>query len=241
MMTQMAASNTLLQVLTPDALRGRIMAFYSMMFMGMAPFGALGAGVAAEHLGAPLAVAIGGVASIAGGLAFAWRLPVLREDARAAARRTRGAGRRPARAALRRRGGGAASGLSFTAGTAVAARRRRSVARSHSRKPPTNALRVVAGPRASRQPLQLLDVAAAEHDLVDLEGRRAAAGRSRRPRAASASCPCGPGRACRRTPRRSCRCGTAGARSRAAAGGPRRTSAAPSPVPRPRNSMRPPR
>jgi MFS family permease len=82
MMTQMAASNTLLQVLTPDALRGRIMAFYSMMFMGMAPFGALGAGVAAEHLGAPLAVAIGGVVSIAGGLGFAWRLPVLREDAR---------------------------------------------------------------------------------------------------------------------------------------------------------------
>jgi MFS family permease len=82
MMTQMAASNTLLQVLTPDALRGRIMAFYSMMFMGMAPFGALGAGVTAEHLGAPLAVAIGGVVSIAGGLAFAWRLPVLREDAR---------------------------------------------------------------------------------------------------------------------------------------------------------------
>ena len=82
MMTQMAASNTLLQVLTPDALRGRIMAFYSMMFMGMAPFGALGAGVTAEHLGAPLAVAIGGVVSIAGGLAFAWRLPVLRADAR---------------------------------------------------------------------------------------------------------------------------------------------------------------
>jgi predicted MFS family arabinose efflux permease len=82
MMTQMAASNTLLQVLTPDALRGRIMAFYSMMFMGMAPFGALGAGAAAERLGAPLAVAVGGVVSIAGGLAFAWRLPVLRADAR---------------------------------------------------------------------------------------------------------------------------------------------------------------
>jgi predicted MFS family arabinose efflux permease len=82
MMTQMAASNTLLQVLTPDALRGRIMAFYSMMFMGMAPFGALGAGIAAERLGAPLAVALGGAVSVAGGLAFAWRLPVLREDAR---------------------------------------------------------------------------------------------------------------------------------------------------------------
>ena len=83
MMTQMAASNTLLQVLTPDALRGRIMAFYSMMFMGMAPFGALGAGVAADRLGAPLTVAIGGIVSLAGGLLFAWRLPALRVGARA--------------------------------------------------------------------------------------------------------------------------------------------------------------
>ena len=83
MMTQMAASNTLLQVLTPDALRGRIMAFYSMMFMGMAPFGALGAGVAAAHLGAPATVAIGGAVSVVAGLVFAWRLPTLRASARA--------------------------------------------------------------------------------------------------------------------------------------------------------------
>jgi MFS family permease len=83
MMMQMAASNTLLQVLTPDALRGRVMAAYSMMFMGMAPFGALGAGMTADRLGAPLAVAIGGVAAIAGGLLFAVQLPRLRVSARA--------------------------------------------------------------------------------------------------------------------------------------------------------------
>jgi len=83
MMMQMAASNTLLQVLTPDALRGRVMAAYSMMFMGVAPFGALGAGAAADRLGAPLAVAIGGVAAIGGGLFFAVRLPRLRVSARA--------------------------------------------------------------------------------------------------------------------------------------------------------------
>jgi len=82
LMTQMAASNTLLQVLTPDHLRGRVMAFYSMMFMGMAPFGALGAGAFAARLGAPLTVAIGGAVSVAGGLAFAWRLPALRAGAR---------------------------------------------------------------------------------------------------------------------------------------------------------------
>jgi MFS family permease len=83
MMTQMAASNTLLQVLSPDALRGRIMAFYSMMFMGMPPFGALGAGVAAQRLGAPATVAIGGAVSVAAGLVFAWELPTLRASARA--------------------------------------------------------------------------------------------------------------------------------------------------------------
>jgi len=83
MMMQMAASNTLLQVLTPDALRGRVMAAYSMMFMGMAPFGALGAGTTADRLGAPLTVAIGGVAAIVGGLLFAVRLPRLRVSARA--------------------------------------------------------------------------------------------------------------------------------------------------------------
>jgi MFS family permease len=82
MMMQMAASNTLLQVLTPDSLRGRVMAAYSMMFMGMAPFGALGAGVAAGRLGAPLAVALGGGVALLGGLVFAWRLPSLRGPAR---------------------------------------------------------------------------------------------------------------------------------------------------------------
>jgi MFS family permease len=71
MMTQMAASNTLLQLLTPDELRGRIMAFYSMMFMGVAPFGALLAGALAQHMGAPMAVAIGGTAALAGGAFFA--------------------------------------------------------------------------------------------------------------------------------------------------------------------------
>jgi MFS family permease len=83
MMMHMAASNTLLQVLTPDTLRGRVMAAYSMMFMGMAPFGALGAGATADRLGAPAAVAIGGVVAMAGGLVFAARLPRLRVSARA--------------------------------------------------------------------------------------------------------------------------------------------------------------
>ena len=60
MIVQTAASNTLIQAMVPDALRGRVMAVYSMMFMGMAPFGALLAGVLAGRLGAPATVAAGG-------------------------------------------------------------------------------------------------------------------------------------------------------------------------------------
>jgi MFS family permease len=82
MMIQMASSNTLVQSMVPDELRGRVMAVYSMMFMGMAPFGALTAGSIASHFGAPLTVRIGGSVCILGAIVFALRLPVLREEAR---------------------------------------------------------------------------------------------------------------------------------------------------------------
>jgi MFS family permease len=82
MMVQMASSNTLIQSMVPDRLRGRVMSVYSMMFMGMAPIGALGAGVVASHLGAPLAVSIGGLACILGSAAFGVRLPIMRVEAR---------------------------------------------------------------------------------------------------------------------------------------------------------------
>lgn len=82
MMVQMASSNTLLQSMSPDRLRGRVLAVYSMMFMGMAPFGALFAGAIAERIGAPMTVAIGGVACICGGLFFSRNLPAFRSAAR---------------------------------------------------------------------------------------------------------------------------------------------------------------
>lgn len=82
MMVQMASSNTLLQSMSPDHLRGRVLAVYSMMFMGMAPFGALFAGGIADRIGAPLTVAIGGVACICGGLFFARNLDTFRTAAR---------------------------------------------------------------------------------------------------------------------------------------------------------------
>jgi MFS family permease len=81
-MLQMASSNTLIQVMVPDALRGRVMAVYSMMFMGMAPLGALLGGVLSDRLGAPVTVAIGGVASIAGAWWFGMKLPKIRGEAR---------------------------------------------------------------------------------------------------------------------------------------------------------------
>src|SRR5687768_10667964 len=75
MMTQMASSNTLIQAMVPDELRGRVMSVYSMMFMGMAPLGALLAGTLAGILGASYTVALGGAVCIVGSLVFSLRLP----------------------------------------------------------------------------------------------------------------------------------------------------------------------
>ncbi len=82
MLIQMASSNTLIQTMVPDALRGRVMSVYSMMFMGMAPFGALLAGAIAHRLGAPMTVALGGTLCIAGSLVFGSKWPALRGEAR---------------------------------------------------------------------------------------------------------------------------------------------------------------
>jgi len=81
-MLQMASSNTLIQVMVPDELRGRVMALYSMMFMGMAPLGALLGGALSDRLGAPMTVAIGGLASIIGAWWFGLQLPKIRGEAR---------------------------------------------------------------------------------------------------------------------------------------------------------------
>lgn len=82
MMLQMSSSNTLIQAMVPDELRGRVMSVYSMMFMGMGPFGALIAGAIADHLGAPLAVIMGAVAGLGGAVIFGMRLPTIRGEAR---------------------------------------------------------------------------------------------------------------------------------------------------------------
>lgn len=60
MMTQMAATNTLLQALVPDALRGRLMSLYTVTFIGMAPLGSLLLGRLAATLGLREVLAVGG-------------------------------------------------------------------------------------------------------------------------------------------------------------------------------------
>jgi len=82
MMLQMSSSNTLIQAMVPDHLRGRVMAVYSMMFMGMAPFGALFAGALADRLGAPITVSMGAVACVGGAALFGLQLPKIRVEGR---------------------------------------------------------------------------------------------------------------------------------------------------------------
>src|SRR5262249_62414924 len=82
LMVQLASSNTLIQSMVPDRLRGRVMAVYSMMFVGMAPFGALLAGLLANLLGAPGTVMAGGIVCVAGALVFRSHLPTVRQEGR---------------------------------------------------------------------------------------------------------------------------------------------------------------
>jgi MFS family permease len=78
MMTQMASANTLLQTIVDDDKRGRVMSFYAMSFMGMAPFGSLLAGALASKFGAPATNIIGGSLCLLGAAIFARNLPRLR-------------------------------------------------------------------------------------------------------------------------------------------------------------------
>jgi len=78
MMVQMAATNTIIQTLVDDDMRGRMMSFYAMAFMGMTPFGSLLSGSLAHSIGVPYTMAIGGVSCLAGWWVFSRKLPELR-------------------------------------------------------------------------------------------------------------------------------------------------------------------
>jgi MFS family permease len=82
MMQGMAASNTIIQTLVSEDKRGRVMSYYTMAFMGMAPFGSLLAGTLAHAVGAPWTVIGNGSVVVLGAIWFFTRLPALRRVVR---------------------------------------------------------------------------------------------------------------------------------------------------------------
>jgi MFS family permease len=92
--SQMAATNTTVQNRVPDELRGRVMAVYATMFMGVQPIGALLAGGIAKRIGAPFTLAFFGSLCLVGSLVFAaWVMTRLRATRDAAAQVQAGLGR----------------------------------------------------------------------------------------------------------------------------------------------------
>ena len=82
MMQGLTASNTIIQTLVDEKMRGRVMSYYTMAFVGMAPFGSLLAGALAHWIGAQRTVMISGAACILGGAWFWSQLPRIRKDMR---------------------------------------------------------------------------------------------------------------------------------------------------------------
>jgi hypothetical protein len=68
--------------MAPAGKRGRTMSYYTIAFVGMAPFGSLLAGTMAHWIGAPLTVILNGAAVLLGGAWFASRLPTVRKHIR---------------------------------------------------------------------------------------------------------------------------------------------------------------
>jgi len=82
MMVQMASSNTIIQTIVDEDKRGRVMSFFAMSFMGMAPFGSLFAGSLATVIGAPGTLVITGACCMIGAALFYRRLPEIRRHIR---------------------------------------------------------------------------------------------------------------------------------------------------------------
>lgn len=78
MMLGLAGSNTIIQTLVPEDKRGRVMSYYTMAFVGMAPFGSLLAGGLAHWVGAPHTVMITGTCCLLGCGWFTLQLPKVR-------------------------------------------------------------------------------------------------------------------------------------------------------------------
>jgi MFS family permease len=79
-----ATCNTILQTLVDEEKRSRVMSYYTMFFIGVAPLGHYLAGWLAEHIGAPLTFVVGGTISAAAGVIFALRMDTFRSQLRIA-------------------------------------------------------------------------------------------------------------------------------------------------------------
>lgn len=95
MLMNFASSNTLVQTLCEERMRGRVMSLFTVAFLGMAPFGNLlagqlagwvgaesGGGPDGDRLGASLTLRVAGSVCIAAGLLFILRMPGLRQAVR---------------------------------------------------------------------------------------------------------------------------------------------------------------
>jgi MFS family permease len=82
MMLTAASTNTVLQTIVPDELRGRVASLYVMSFIGMSPLGALAAGWVAERAGPPLTLAACGIGTLAAAGVYASRLGAIRREIR---------------------------------------------------------------------------------------------------------------------------------------------------------------
>jgi MFS family permease len=73
-----AMTNTILQTLAPERLRGRVVSVYTLVAVGLAPVGALEAGFVASRFGVPVALIVGGIICLLGVLAVQLRTPEVR-------------------------------------------------------------------------------------------------------------------------------------------------------------------
>jgi MFS family permease len=77
-MIHLAATNTILQTIVEERLRGRVMSFYTMAFFGTVPIGSLLGGLIADRYGATDTVLVSGIICLAGSAWFAYKLPAIR-------------------------------------------------------------------------------------------------------------------------------------------------------------------
>ncbi|MBN1901666.1 MFS transporter, partial [Candidatus Sumerlaeota bacterium] len=77
LMVQMASCNTLLQTITDENKRGRVLSYYTLSFQGASTIGGLMAGAIAEKITAPSTLLIGGSCSLIGVIFFTRKLPIL--------------------------------------------------------------------------------------------------------------------------------------------------------------------